>query len=739
MRKKIKQVVGILLSLVLAIGLMPGMSMTAKAEEKTESFTFGEKGEWSFSVDEAGNPLKEFEGVYFYGIGEHFTKVTDNTTELSDDGHMNWYVVDKNTIISSRLKITGTVVRLLLCDGVTLRVPKGIDADSLEIYGQWANTGKLIIDDVDSEKAGIDCRNIEISGGNVTVKGGQGKAGIYAYNNTKVSRSRVFAEGGGVGVEAIGSPTAFSGQQDDERIQFGEHMRVYEGEDSTGELINPGAFAYTYSDTVPQKLYAEYEGHHFVYELSNGGATLKAYCKEGCSQTSEEKPVEVTINAPKYKQFGRDHEWDAQEATYVTNDNHEQAWGLFSIIDDDGNYVDGRYESISKIKYFATDQEGNRTGEELRFAPEVPGTYWAGFIFDENNDQANPHVVYTIDKAEASTFVPTGIKAKYGDTLEDVELPETSWSEGVMLGGSFAWEEPTLSVGDLGEHEFYAKFVPYLPDWVKEKRNIPVTVTVEKADPADENIGKTTFEKNTNSPEVIGVILEDVNKELAKIAGEDKTETGDNEKKDVTVTMETKVVTETDVTKKEVSAIKLIANKKIPAADKESLKISYLDFKINQNVAIYELDSNGMPLPDAKTNTNKTLSELKKAIDIPVQYDLTDLHNLQLVRYHGEKAESFRRIYEKPDPDALQDLTFFVEGKDADAIVHIYTKEFSTYALITSGTEEYKNESSTTTPTESTEPTTKDESVTVYRLYYVPTKEHFYTTDAYERSVLISK
>jgi hypothetical protein len=33
MRKKSKQVVGILLSLVLAIGLMPGMSMTAKAEE----------------------------------------------------------------------------------------------------------------------------------------------------------------------------------------------------------------------------------------------------------------------------------------------------------------------------------------------------------------------------------------------------------------------------------------------------------------------------------------------------------------------------------------------------------------------------------------------------------------------------------------------------------------------------------------------------------------------------------
>ena len=47
-----------------------------------------------------------------------------------------------------------------------------------------------------------------------------------------------------------------------------------------------------------------------------------------------------------------------------------------------------------------------------------------------------------------------------------------------------------------------------------------------------------------------------------------------------------------------------------------------------------------------------------------------------------------------------------------------------------------KNETSTTTPTETTE---KVESVTVYRLYYGPTMEHFYTTSAYERRVLIDK
>ncbi len=52
---------------------------------------------------------------------------------------------------------------------------------------------------------------------------------------------------------------------------------------------------------------------------------------------------------------------------------------------------------------------------------------------------------------------------------------------------------------------------------------------------------------------------------------------------------------------------------------------------------------------------------------------------------------------------------------------------------------EYTIKTAQETTTKPTDTTPKDESSTVYRLYYGPTMEHFYTTSAYERRVLIDK
>uniref|UniRef100_I5AQ28 DUF5648 domain-containing protein n=1 Tax=Eubacterium cellulosolvens (strain ATCC 43171 / JCM 9499 / 6) TaxID=633697 RepID=I5AQ28_EUBC6 len=250
--------------------------------------------------------------------------------------------------------------------------------------------------------------------------------------------------------------------------------------------------------------------------------------------------------------------------------------------------------------------------------------------------------------------------------------------------------------------------------------------------------GEAKFEQSEDVQEVKGVDLVEVKTQLDEIASEianaDNTEKGDNQIKDITVTLKTKTVKVDDVSVNETSAITLKANEKIPSSDQESSKISYLNINVNKNVKVYNVNENGMPVGDPVKNEDTTLTTLPGVIDIPVKYDLTNLHNLQVVRYHGDKAEAFTKLDKKST--TLRDLTFFVEGSGANATVHIYTKEFSTYALITSGTKEYKNETSTTTPTETTE---KVESVTVYRLYYGPTMEHFYTTSAYERRVLIDK
>ncbi len=115
------------------------------------------------------------------------TAITSGTTTLN----AGWYAVTADTEINSRITCTGDVY-LILCNDTTLTAHKGItvsgDDNSLTIYQQAeavnAETGKLIIDQVDRDNAGIggsnngSGNNITINGGTVTVTGGYHGAGI---------------------------------------------------------------------------------------------------------------------------------------------------------------------------------------------------------------------------------------------------------------------------------------------------------------------------------------------------------------------------------------------------------------------------------------------------------------------------------------------------------------------------------------------------------------------------------
>ncbi len=138
-----------------------------------------------------------------------------NSTTLSEEDVSwsgGWYVAAADVTISSRVTVTGAV-NLILADGVTLSIPKGInvtDANSLTIYGQstGANMGSITISNVEKQNAGIgsgmleSAGSITINGGNVTVIGGYGCAGIGG------------GQGGSAGSITIngGSVTATGGQ-----------------------------------------------------------------------------------------------------------------------------------------------------------------------------------------------------------------------------------------------------------------------------------------------------------------------------------------------------------------------------------------------------------------------------------------------------------------------------------------------------------------------------------------------
>ena len=131
----------------------------------------------------------------------------------------DWWYVTGETTIDRRISISGTK-HLILTDGAVLNIPKGIQlasGNTLNIYGQSDNTGKLVINSVESENAGIggnhrqSCGALTVNGGDITVTGGADGAGIGgggyssgAGDTITINGGKVTAKGGSARTVGIG-------------------------------------------------------------------------------------------------------------------------------------------------------------------------------------------------------------------------------------------------------------------------------------------------------------------------------------------------------------------------------------------------------------------------------------------------------------------------------------------------------------------------------------------------------
>ena len=148
--------------------------------------------------------------------------VLEDQTELIN----GWYVVCGDSATWDRLMVLGDDVKLILVDGYTLMAPDGISVPAgkgLTIYGQEENTGRLLITngEVDDNNAAIGGDNgpagsITICGGDITVKGGSGGAGIgggsgSAGGTINIYGGSVRAEGGDQGAGIGGGMNGSAG------------------------------------------------------------------------------------------------------------------------------------------------------------------------------------------------------------------------------------------------------------------------------------------------------------------------------------------------------------------------------------------------------------------------------------------------------------------------------------------------------------------------------------------------
>ncbi|MCR4653957.1 MAG: hypothetical protein K5744_09760 [Eubacterium sp.] len=549
---------------------------------------------------------------------------------------------------------------------------------------------------------------------------------------------------------------------DESNIQGDATVNYYkaneDGSDKTGDKLSGAPTeAGTYWAEITLGTEDNSATAHVVYTIAP--ATLSdvsvtqngALTYNGSAQTPEVTTAATAVNnQPVTFTFSSTQDGEYGDMPTVTNategvtfyykataPNHNEATGNFTVtvnkagqtapdapVADDVTTNSITLKVIANGQYKMGDGDWTDSPEFTDLAVNTEYTFYQRLKEDENHTASESSSPATI-RTNKELAVAATVTANHF-TYDGTEKPLVTVDDSTLVGG-----EMRYALGDdattAPDADLYSASIPanseagtyYVWYRVDPEENydgvdpVCVEVVIKKADAPNVATGDASFEKKGVIPDVKGVDLDQLKDQMKEIAEEDETKLGKNERKDVTVTMETKAVTEKAVKVKEASAIKRLARCKTPITDLSSMRISYLNIKVEKNVKVFDVDKNGMSAEEAKLDDTTQLNTLSRVIDIPVKYDLTGVRNLQPVRYHAGKAEAYKKLNTKPT--TLQDLTYYVEGSGADAIVHIYTKEISTNALVTSG----------------------NKCRIVYHLFCVLTGEHFYTTSYYERMSLL--
>ena len=156
-----------------------------------------------------------------------------------------WYVVSKNCTIAERLMVNAGDVHLIVCDGVTVTLNKGIGilpAGNLFIYGQTNDSGKIYANTMTADGEyeddcaliggvkGQECGNVTIHGGtmDLTVSGAYG-ACIGGAKSKSAGNINIY--GGKIKCyNEAGSGAAIGGGYEAAMSRFeGESVRIYGG------------------------------------------------------------------------------------------------------------------------------------------------------------------------------------------------------------------------------------------------------------------------------------------------------------------------------------------------------------------------------------------------------------------------------------------------------------------------------------------------------------------------------
>ncbi|MCR4818688.1 MAG: hypothetical protein K5841_07000, partial [Fretibacterium sp.] len=401
-------------------------------------------------------------------------------------------VPENGVTISECITVSGTV-NLILRDGATLKLEKGITVASgktLNIYAQSGGTGVLIASGEDNA-AGIgggqtaSNGTVNIYAGTVTATGGQNGAGIGGGVNgaggTVTIHGGLVTATGGEGAIGAGASSSHG------------TLTVKGGTVYGGDSENPDTVISDYTTTRPRYMIVKaiavsIQGYTGVYDGQAHGITVNvtepasgSTVKYGTVEGDYNQESLTCTDAGTYTVY-----WQ------VTAEGYAPKTGSAKIVISKAASSVKTAPAAKTLIYTGQPQalitagtadggtmqystDGTTYGETIPTGTDAK-TYTVSYkvVGDANhNDTEAQSLTARISKADPEYTVPTGLSATYGDTLSKVTLPE-GWT----------WADSTASVGNVGENSFKAKFTPTDTANYNTVENVDVTVTVGKADPS---------------------------------------------------------------------------------------------------------------------------------------------------------------------------------------------------------------------------------------------------------------
>ena len=284
---------------------------------------------------------------------------------------------------------------------------------------------------------------------------------------------------------------------------------------------------------------------------------------------------------------------------------------------------------------------------------------------------------------------------------EDFTLPEATRTDYTFTGWTTPGQDIAQAALEVTVFQGTMQNLTYEANWTEGER-----IGVVEFEKPDEGSGILGVLNLTQEPGEIDAQKSDTDTDeypatslataLKEIACADETEVGENQTKDVTVSMNLRALfdlTDADEetldetsrqSKREQERIKEAARRTFGESD-DTVKSDFLSIDLEKIVTVKD-DGGG------ESRESDTLRVSPKVLEIPLRYNMTGRYNPIVFRFH-DAAAALRRLANRPrnyqPAENGFDGSFYVSGAGNDAVIYIYTSRFSSYSVTTSGTESW--------------------------------------------------